>query len=160
MDAQTAIRESLAMAEMVSMAYIADLSDAELLQRPHDQCNHLNWQIGHLVAAENHLLSQIAPGEMPALPEGFAEKYSKETASINDPSAFATKDELLATYQAQRQATLAILSKISAEDLDAPTGIDYAPTKAALISMQGAHWLMHCGQWVIVRRNNGKPVVI
>ena len=36
----------------------------------------------------------------------------------------------------------------------------HAPTLGALYLMQGGHWLMHCGQWVIVRRQLGKPVVI
>jgi hypothetical protein len=29
-----------------------------------------------------------------------------------------------------------------------------------MLSMQGSHWMMHAGQWVIVRRNLGKPVLI
>ena len=94
------------------------------------------------------------------MPPGFAEKYAKETAASDDPRHFASKDELLQAYQAQRAGTLAILERTSQEELDAETGIHYAPTKAAVFGMQAAHWLMHCGQWVIVRRNNGKPVVI
>lgn len=148
------------MAEMVGMAYVGDLSDAELMDRPHADCNHLNWQIGHLICSEHALVSGMSPGAMPALPEGFAAKYAKEAAKSDDPSHFATKDELLRTYREQRDATLAVLAACSAEDLDAPSGVDYAPTRGALLQMQGAHWLMHCGQWVIVRRQHGKPVVI
>lgn len=158
MDAQTAIRNILATGEMVGMAYLGDLSDAELMQRPHTKCNHLNWQVGHLIVSENSLVGMAWP--MPSLPAGFMEKYSKENAASDDPSKFATKEELMAAYKTQRAATLAVLASVSAEDLDQPSGVDYAPTRGQLISLNGEHWLMHAGQWVIVRRQNDKPVLI
>ncbi len=158
MDAQTAIRNVLATGEMIGMAYLGDLSDAELMQRPHAKCNHLNWQVGHLIVSENSLVGMAWP--MPSLPAGFKEKYIKEAAASDDPSKFATKDELMAAYKTQRAATLEVLAKVSAEDLDQPSGVDYAPTRGQLISLNGEHWLMHAGQWVIVRRQNDKPVLI
>ncbi len=160
MDAIGAIKGSLATAEMVSMAYLGDLTDQELLQRPHAQCDHLNWQIGHLICSENKMMSSIAADIMPALPDGFASQYTRETASSTEPSSFATKDELMATYQAQRAGTLAILATMNPQQLDEETGVDYAPTKGDMLRMTGEHWLMHCGQWVVVRRICGKPVVI
>lgn len=159
MDAIAAIKNSLATAEMVGMAYLEDLGNEELMMRPHPECNHLNWQIGHLIAAENQMISQISDS-MPALPDGFADKYAKETAANNDASAFASKEELMAAYKAQREGTMAILEQTTAEELDQESGVDYAPTKGALFLMQGAHWMMHCGQWVAVRRMTGKPVKI
>ena len=158
MDAQTAIRNVLATGEMIGMAYLGDLTDAELMQRPHAKCNHINWQVGHLIASENNLVGMAWP--MPSLPADFKEKYSKENAASDDPSKFSTKDELLAAYKTQRAATLEILTKVSAEELDKPTEVDYAPTQGQLISLNGEHWLMHAGQWVIVRRQNDKPVLI
>lgn len=158
MNAQTAIGNVLATGEMVGMAYIGDLSDAELMQRPHRKCNHINWQIGHLIVSENQLVGKIAT--MPSLPSGFAEKYSKEKAISDDPSQFVKKDELLSAYRDQRNATLGVLSGMNADELARETGIEYAPTRGALISLMGEHWLMHSGQWVIVRRENGKPIVI
>ena len=158
MDAKTAIRNVLGTGEMIGMAYLGDLTDAELMQRPHPKCNHINWQVGHLIASENQLVGAAWP--MPALPAGFAEKYAKATAVIDDASHFATKEELMSVYKTQRAATLEALSKASAEELDQPTGIDYAPTRGQLISLNGEHWLMHAGQWVIVRRQNDKPVLI
>ncbi len=160
MDAASAIKGSLEMAEMIGMTYLGDLNDQELLQRPHPDCNHINWQVGHLIQSEHDMLEKLAPGSMPELPTGFAEKYTRETAASQDASQFASKDELMQAYQQQRAATLALLAKTPAAELDEPTGVDYAPTKGAMLRMQGEHWMMHCGQWVVVRRNCGKPVVI
>lgn len=157
MNAADAIKLGLETGEFVAMGYLQDLTDKELMERPHPACNHINWQVGHLVAAEHEMISQIAPGAMPPLPAGFKEKYTKEAASSDKPGDFARKDELLAVYKQQRAATLAALAKTAPADFDKPTGIEYAPTVASMYSLQGSHWLMHAGQWVIVRRKNGRP---
>ncbi len=159
MDSREAIKLSIGTADFVAMGYLADLTDQDLMLRPHPGCNHINWQIGHLVAAEHDLIEKVASGAMPALPAGFAAKYTKETASSDDPAKFATKDELLRVAKEQRAATLTALSKVSDADLDRATGLDYAPTVGAIFALQGSHWLMHCGQWVVVRRSLGKPAL-
>ena len=160
MQTRDAIKIELGTAELVSNAYLNDLSDAELMHRPHPQCNHLNWQIGHLVASEHALMDKFVPGGMPPLPEAFAAQYDRSTQSSDDPSQFLTKAELMAAFRTQRDATLKGLAQVKEEDFGKETGITYAPTLAALYLMQGSHWLMHCGQWVVVRRQLGKPVVI
>lgn len=160
MNSRDALKVALDMSEYVSMAYLGDLTDEDLMLRPHAACNHINWQIGHLVAGEHSMMNAHVSGGMPALPTGFAEKYTKETASSNDSKQFASKEQLLATYKEQRAATLKALAAVTDSQLDNSTGLDYAPTLGALYSLQSSHWLMHCGQWVIVRRNLGKPVVI
>lgn len=160
MDAIAAIKGNLETAEMVGMAYLGDLSDSELMERPHPACNHINWQVGHLICSEHQMISGLSADAMPALPAGFAAKYEKGTAGSDDPSQFATKAELLQVYHAQRAGTLAVLAASTPDELEAPTGVSYAPTRGAMLSMQANHWLMHCGQWVIVRRNHDKPVMI
>lgn len=159
MQTSEAIKLGLDTAQMVTMAYLGDLSDADLLKRPHPQCNHINWQVGHLIESEHQMAAAVNPSQ-PALPAGFAEKYSRDNAMHDDPSKFCTKDELMAVYHAQRSGVLAALAKASDADWPKETGISYAPTVASLYTMIGGHWLMHCGQWVIVRRQLNKPVVI
>lgn len=156
MNARDAIKLAIDTGEFVSLAYLEDLSDAELLRRPHPGCNHINWQVGHLIASENKLIEKVAPGSMPALPEGFAEQYSQETASSDDAKNFTTKAELMRTFKAQRAGTLAALAKQAESELDRPTGVDYAPTVGAMFSLQGTHWLMHAGQWAVLRRQLGR----
>ena len=159
MNSRDAIKVGLDMAEFVSLGYLEDLSDAELLHRPCAGANHINWQIGHIIVSENQIMNSAVPSSMPALPAGLAEKYTKETASVDDPTKFATKAELLKVYRDQRAATLATLTNLTDQDLDkeSPESIrPYAPTLAAAVSMQGSHWLMHAGQWVIVRRQLGR----
>lgn len=157
MNVKDALKLTINMGRMVSMGYVEDLTDEELMRRPHPQCNHIKWQLGHLIAGEHAMIEQIAPGSMPPLPEGFTERYAKEAATSDDAAAFDSKAELLEAFEAQRTGTLAALDNLDDADFDKPTGVEYAPTVGAMFELQGSHWLMHAGQWAVVRRMLGRP---
>ena len=162
MDSREAIKIGIDMAAMVCGAYLGYLSNEEMMKRP-PGCNHINWQVGHLIASEHGMVEGVAPGHMPALPDGFKEKYTKETTGSDNPSDFHSKDELMKLAEECRAGTLKALAATSDEQLlgPAPESMQsYAPTVAAALAMQGSHWLMHCGQWVVVRRALDKPIVI
>lgn len=157
MNAVEAIRTTIEFGTLVSLGYLEDLSDQDLMHRACPGINHINWQWGHLIVSEHGHIERIRAGSMPPLSQGFAERYNRATAGHDDPSAFCTKAQLLDEYHRQRAGTLKLLDEVTAEDLDLPTGIDYAPTNAALFILQGTHWLMHAGQWAVVRRQQGRP---
>jgi hypothetical protein len=157
MNARDAIKLNIESAQMVYSMYLEDLSDKELLHRPCKGANHINWQVGHLIVAEHGMIDKVSPGTMPPLPAGFAERYTKETSTSDNPEAFCSKAELLAVAADQRKGTMAALAKVSDADLDKPTGMDYAPNVAAVFSLQGGHWMMHAGQWAVTRRQLGRP---
>ena len=159
MNATDSIKQSMETADMISLGYLNDLTDAEMFKRPFAKCNHINWQVGHLICSEHMMISSCCPDSMPPLPAGFAEKYEKETSNSDDPTQFESKDSLLAVFQSVRTATLETLSKLSDQDLDkeSPEPMrSYAPTVGAAFNMQAAHWLMHAGQWAVVRRQLGR----
>jgi hypothetical protein len=151
------IKKTIDMGHSVCMAYLTDLTDAQLMLRPAPGVNHINWQLGHLIVSENYHSNLVIAGKMPPLPAGFAAKYAKDTATSDDPKAFCSKEELLKVAADQRAGTLAILGAVSDAELDANSGLSYCPTKAELLALEGTHWLMHCGQWAVVRRQLGKP---
>lgn len=157
MTAKDALRMTINMGRLISTSYLEDLSDADLLHRPHPDCNHINWQLGHLIASEHNLINHAIPDCMPPLPPGFADRYTKETARSNDPAAFETKTNLMRAFESQRAGTLAALERIPEAELERATGLSYAPTVAALFEMQGSHWVMHAGQWAVIRRQLGRP---
>ncbi len=159
MNSREAIKLSLDMGNMVGLAYIDDMTDEELMQRPTSGCNHIIWQLGHLISSEQQITEGVAPGTMPALPDGFADRYSKETAGSDDPSAFDSKETLLELHQQIRAATVAALEQQTDESLDAasPESMqEYAPTVGSAFSLHGNHWLMHAGQWAVLRRKLGR----
>lgn len=159
MNARDTIRKSLDMSDMICNGYLEDMTDAELLVRPVPGANHIAWQLGHLINSEHSMIEAAIPGSMPALPAGFAEKYTPETSKSDDPKAFHTKDEYMKIRGQQRAATLKALEKLSDADLDKPSPESfrsYAPTFCDLFGLHGAHALMHGGQWAVVRRKLGR----
>jgi len=159
MNAREAVKLAMDSGNMIGMAYLEDLTEDEMMQRPHPECNHIKWQVGHLIASENQIINGALPGSMPDLPEGFKDRYSKETANSDDPTAFDSKEDLLKLYQEQREAALRRLESLNDEDLSTPGPKDmpYVPTVGSAFELLGCHWLMHAGQWAVIRRQLGRP---
>ena len=57
---------------------------------------------------------------------------------------------------------MATLAKVSEADLDKPTTgsiAKFVPTLGGLLLMHSTHVMMHAGQFTVVRRKLGKPVL-
>ena len=141
--------------------YLSDLSDADLLVRPVPKANHIAWQLGHLIASEDHLVKIVIPdAKYPELPAGFQAKYTKETASSD--TGFLTKNQYLDLFNKMREASIAAVGKLSDADLDKPTTgpmAQFAPTAGNLLILAANHTTMHTGQFTCVRRKLGKPIL-
>jgi hypothetical protein len=158
MDLKQAIRASLTQADFIVNGYLADLTDAELLARPCSGGNHIAWQLGHLIGSERHLVEQAVSGKMPALPEGFAARHNKEAAANDEPAAFLKKEEYLALARQFRAATLAVVGDLPDAAFDQPVSKvpPFIKTAGELFLFLGPHWIMHAGQWAVIRRTLGR----
>ena len=162
MTAQELIKISFDLSDMILTTYLSDLEDADLMVRPVPGTNHAAWQLGHLISSERKLMTD-AGFDMPALPDGFAESYTPETAKSDDAGKFHKKDEYLNLLKQQRAGTVAALDKSTDSDLDKPTPEampSHAKTVGALFSLIGTHTMMHASQFVALRRKLDKPVLI
>jgi DinB superfamily len=159
MNAREAIRCNLAMSNMITQSYLGDLTDQELLVRPVPGANHIAWQLGHLLSEEHEMVESVCPNSMPALPAGFAQKYTKETARLDSPADFHSKSVYMGALEEQRSGTLKALERLTDPDLDKPVPEkyrEYIKNVGELFSLQGTHWVMHAGQWAIIRRKLGR----
>ena len=158
-----AIRTSLRSTQQLVNWFLGDLTDAELLVRPVEGANHIAWQMGHLILSERNLIGKEVPAAgYPELPAGFAERHAKATATIDPPTGFADKAAYLGVFTQTRESTVAALGTLVDADLDRPiTGpmAAIAPTLGALFLLVANHSLMHGGQFTVVRRKLGKPVL-
>lgn len=154
------IKASLELPSFIVNGYLGDLTDNDLFVRPADKMNHLAWQLGHLIQSEHFHVTQVYPDSMPALPNGFKAQYTAETAASDTPADFHSKAEYLQLMQEQRQGTLKVLSDLSDEELQKPSPetVRYlGPTIGCVFVGEATHWMMHAGQWAVIRRNLGKP---
>jgi hypothetical protein len=163
MNVKDSIRETLNLSHTVLSSYVNDLSDAELLTRPGPGCNHVAYQLGHLIASECDLLNGIRPGSAPQLPAGFKEKYSQENSANNEPASFLSRQQYLDLTEKVHAATLALLDSYPEPDFDQPSPEhfrSFVPTMGSMFVLIATHPMMHAGQIVPVRRALGKPIVM
>jgi hypothetical protein len=161
MTAKDAIHFTFAMNDRMLEAYLGDLSDTDLTQRPVPGQNHIAWQLGHLITSERSMLEGMRPGFSPPLPEGFVEAHNKDACTSNNVSMFSPKKTYLELFQAQRAATRKVLDGMSEADLDVPAPERLrrmAPTVGDAFCLVGTHVMMHVGQFVAVRRLLKKPI--
>ncbi|HMQ16725.1 MAG TPA: DinB family protein [Phycisphaerae bacterium] len=162
MTAKDVIREAIGTARFVTQQYVGDLSDQELLMRPAPQANHLAWQLGHLICSAHDMMTGVGVS-MPALPAGFAERHASDAASSPDTAGYGGKQAYLSLMEQVREAALAALERLPDAQLDQPAPEamrSYAPTVGSVFAMVGLHELMHTGQFAVLRRKLGKPIVI
>lgn len=163
MQTKDAIKQTLGLSRHVLRAYFGDMTDAELLHRPGPGCNHLAWQIGHLIASECGLIESIQAGSAPELPAGFKEKHGKDNAGSDNPADFCTKQQYLDLIETVNAATIKLIDSYPEAGLDQPAPENFRsmfPTMGMMFLLVATHPMMHAGQFVPVRRALGKPVVI
>lgn len=158
MDIKQGIVSNLNGSDFLVNAYLADLTPQELLTRAVPNSNHIAWQLGHLISSEKFLVDKAVPGKMDNLPEGFAERHTKETSGVDDPGKFLSKEEYQRVAKQVRAGTLRIVQNLSPADFDrAVTGVPpFCKTVGETLLFIGGHWLMHAGQWTIIRRKLGR----
>ena len=155
------LRQGFARSQMVTSMVLGDLEDPDLLVRPVEGANHIAWQMGHVISSCRYFGETIKPGSMPDLPEGFAEKYTKDTSGNDNADAFETKEEYLRLIDEQRQAMLSLLDQLSDEELEADADESLksiCQTVGDMFGLAADHEMMHSGQYSTVRRKLGKPV--
>jgi hypothetical protein len=161
MKAKDAIQVAFDSTQHMLEWFVSDLSDADLLVRPVPGANHIAWQLGHLINAESGLIQTEFPNApYPALPPGFAEAHSKETAKLD--TGFRPKAEYVEWSKKMRTATKVFLDTLDDADLNRKsTGrfAQVAPTHVHLFQLVANHTMMHAGQFTVVRRKLGKPVL-
>jgi DinB superfamily len=163
MHAKDVVKIALSSAQDTMQMYLADLSDADLTRRPVPSANHIAWQLAHLTTAEKYLLEGELPGaKYPELPAGIASLGNERTGKVDPPEGYLPKAQYVEWFGKMRAVTMAAVDKLADADFDTPTKgtmAKYAPTLGALLILTANHTLMHGGQFTVVRRALGKPVV-
>ena len=164
MNGKDAVKVTLESTKQMLEWFVSDFSDADLLVKPVPGANHAAWQIGNVIGGEVHMIaSQLPDARYPELPEGFMQRHGGDGAKQEGAEGFLTRAEYLDLFGKVRAATLAALETLTDADLDRPTTgktAAYAPTLGQSFLMTSNHTLMHAGQFSVIRRKLGKPVLM
>ena len=74
-------------------------------------------------------------------------------------NTLGSKEELIRICEEQRAALFAALEQATEEELDRETPEEwqfFGPTMGYVIAMMPTHWMMHAGQWAVIRRQLGR----
>ncbi len=140
--------------------HLADLNDADMLQRPAPSANHAAWQVGHLISSTGNILNMITPGAISPLPENLAKIYGKDGCKME--SGFESKQQQLERFAKVMDGAVAWLGKLTDADKAKPTPQamqGFAKTVGELAVMLPVHIAMHVGQIQVLRRKLGKPIL-
>jgi hypothetical protein len=152
------LRRNLAMLQST----VADMTDADLIQRPVPGANNGLWQLGHLINSESRLVNGGAGKTVIELPAGFADRYNTKTASIDDPAQLGNKADLLALLGEVREKTCHWAATLTAADMARPAPEPMQkrlPTVGHIVNLIPTHVSMHIGQLQVLRRKLGKPIL-
>ena len=144
------------------LMHLSDFSDADMFVRPCAGANHAAWQMGHLIVAESNIVNGCWPDAVPTVPAEFAAKFGKGTSTIDTPSAFVSKDQIIQAFSTARGNTIAWVKTLHQEDLNKTISgsmAKWVPTIGHLVFALPNHATMHVGQFQVIRRKLGKPVL-
>ncbi len=164
MHAKDVSKLALKSAHDTMLTYLGDLSDQDITVRPVPAANNIAWQLAHLATAETYLLGDQIPGAVyPEIPAAIVALGNERTGKADPLGGYLPKAQYIECLNKLRAATIAAVDKLADADLDKPVTnsmAKFAPTLAALLILTANHTLMHGGQFTVVRRALGKPVVM
>jgi uncharacterized damage-inducible protein DinB len=120
--------------------------------------NHAMWFAGHMARTDNFVLSKIAPEKAIELSDSNKNLFGMGSKPSSDPAIYPTPEEALRLFRDRRQALLAVLDKMSEEDLAKPIpegGPGFLTDNASMFELLVWHEGLHCGQMSVARRALG-----
>ncbi len=154
------LTDTLAQVKGMTLMTLADFSDADMLHRPCDKANHATWQLGHLATATLSMIGGVDPSLAP--PADKAAQFAKETSGSDDASKFPNKAAVIAYFTDSIDKAIAWAGKLSEADLTKPGPEmvrQFAPELINLPIAISIHTAMHMGQFQVIRRSLGKPLL-
>jgi hypothetical protein len=136
-----------------------DLTAEEFRHQPVAGANSAAWVVGHLALTARRTAERLGATELPALPEGFAERFSTTKQPAGAQADLGGKEELLSLLDACVDKIIAALPAAPGELLDGPPTIPnrFAATFGEGLLFGALHFAMHAGQLSTIRRSLGKP---
>lgn len=158
--AQQAIAYSLRSSKLMFHRYLDDLKPEEFQHRPCLGANNAAWIIGHLTSTDRSQLERLGTSPLPALPEGFKERFATTRAAATGTNAdFGDPTELMKHFDEHRDLLIKTVEATTDESLraEAPFQSPLFADRGESLLFLGVHTAMHLGQLSVIRRSLGRP---
>lgn len=142
-------------------SFVQDLSPQDYLHRPVAGANCVAWIVGHLILTDRVALGRLGQTELPALPEGFEQRFARDEHA---PSAadYGDTSALRPLWNQHRELLAEAASNLSAEQFSQPLEQPRPlfKTVGEMLHFMALHATMHAGQISTIRRSLGRPPLI
>jgi uncharacterized damage-inducible protein DinB len=155
------IAHSLSASQMLMKRFVEDLQPQEYLHRPAAKANCAAWLLGHLVLTERRTLAALGATDLPALPDGFEQRFGKDGAAPQQ-NEFGDTSILFPLWERHRSLLIEKLRGATPEQLDKPAAKPHPmfSTVGQMINFMAQHATLHAGQISTIRRSLGRPPII
>jgi hypothetical protein len=155
---QEAIAFSLRSSKAMLHRFLDDFKPEEFQHRPCLGANNAAWIVGHLTSIDRTQLERIGVDPLPALPEGFKERFvTTRAAATGTPADFGPPVELVRLFDAHRDLLIDNVHRIPVSDLQVPATAPLFNDRGESLLFLGLHTAMHMGQLSVIRRSLGRP---
>lgn len=140
---------------------VDDLKPHEFEFQPCPGANCIAWVLGHLTATDRRSLTWLGTTDLPAVPEGFVERFTVTRTTAGEQKGYGDPKELIRLFDAHRDQLVAVLAAVDPAKLLEPPSFQsplFADRGEGMLFM-GLHTAMHVGQISITRRSLGYPPV-
>ncbi len=161
MTSRDAILFSLRQVAGLVQMFTADLDHQQMHHRVVPAANATAWILGHLVLSERRALKMLGQDDLPALPEGFEERFARNDEATQSAD-YGDATMLPALFAEHRQRLVAAVESADEAAFDQPLEqpMRIASTVGELLVFFGIHVSTHLGQISMIRRSLGmKPLI-
>lgn len=159
---QDVMREQMRTIHRILLLNCNGITQEESLIQPQPGGNCLNWNVGHLVWANENTLAVL--GAAPVLRKESLQRYARGSEALRNPAEALPLEELLTAWDEQCARIDSALAALNADRLSEPA--PYSPRKdpnetiGSLLSILIFHQASHTGQTSLLRRIAGKDGAI
>ena len=141
--------------------FVDDLKPAEFEFQPCDGANCAAWVLGHLTLTDRRSLAWLGVTDLPALPDGFEQRFVVTRTKAGEQKGFGDPKELVRLFDEHRVRLIAAVQAADPAKFDDPPPFQtpmFADKGEGMLFM-GLHTAMHMGQLSVIRRMLGyRPV--
>ena len=146
-----------------SLMLLQDFStDEDWTFQLHDGGNHALWFLGHIATTDNFMITLVDPNHS-NVPKGYPALFGIGSTPSPEISDYPSIEEVKSYCQERRNTLLAILARLTDDDLatETPDGApEFMPDFASVFETAIWHEGLHTGQLSMLRRVRGfAPVV-
>jgi len=159
-NSQEAIAYSLRSSKLMFHRYLDDLKPEEFQHRPCLGANNASWIVGHLTCIDRAQLEKLEAQPLPALPEGFTDRFATTRAAATGTTAdFGNPHDLIKYFDQHRDLLIKTVEHLPASVLNSPPPFvsPLFSDRGESLLFVGLHNAMHLGQLSIIRRSLGRP---